>query len=64
MTKPGDIAFHVLKEILYLQNMELLKKIAKSIGVSESYMLEKYLKPCHYLPLITSSILSSCENDE
>jgi hypothetical protein len=42
----------MIKNIIKSQNEKLLKDIAVHIGKDESYMIEKYLKPEYYLPII------------
>lgn len=46
------IFFNMVTNIIKQQNTILLKEIAKKIDKDESYMLEKYLKPEYYLPII------------
>lgn len=46
------IVFNMIKNIIKSQNEKLLKDIAVHIGKDESYMIEKYLKPEYYLPII------------
>ena len=50
--RKGDMAFHVIKNIIKKQNEELLRNIAHKTQKPVSFMLEKYLKPEYYLPLV------------
>lgn len=47
--------FQIFKNIIIEQNKVLIKKIAVETGVDEEELLEKYLQPAYYLPIITKS---------
>ena len=44
--------FNIFKNIIIAQNKELLKAIAEKHDVDYEYLLEKYLKPAYYLPVV------------
>lgn len=48
----SEIGFNTFKYMTIKQNRELLAQIAKDFNLSESKLLEKYLKPEYYLPVI------------
>jgi hypothetical protein len=49
----SDVIFSVFKNIIIEQNKKLLKELAMDIGKSEKYMLDRYVRPEFYLPIIT-----------
>lgn len=49
----GDLLFQVLKNVIIEQNRELLKIIADRFHLDEEELLQKYLKPAYYLPVVT-----------
>lgn len=48
----GDIMFQVLKRMIIEENKALFKIISEEHNISYSELVEKYLKPEYYLPLI------------
>ena len=48
----NKIVFDFFKNIIIEQNKEFLVKVAKKIKVPEQELLETYLKPEYYLPVI------------
>jgi hypothetical protein len=51
--------FTILTNIIMKQNSLLLKEIAKQHNIDEDYLMQKYLQPSYYLPVISSSKPSS-----
>lgn len=51
--KKGDIAFSVIKNMIIVENTELLKIIALKYNLDFEELKESYLKPAYYLPLVT-----------
>jgi hypothetical protein len=49
------IVFDIFKNIIIEQNKILLKKISEVTGIDEDHLLETYIKPEYYLPVITKS---------
>lgn len=47
--------FDLFKNIIIEQNKELLHQVAKITGKDEKMLLEKYIKPDFYLPIILKS---------
>lgn len=47
-----EIGFDMFKYMTIKQNRILIAQIAKDFNLSESKLLEKYLKPEYYLPVI------------
>jgi len=45
--------FDLFKNIIIQENTILLKKISETTGIEENILIEKYLKPEYYLPIIT-----------
>jgi hypothetical protein len=51
----SDVIFSVFKNIIIEQNKMLLKEIAKDSGKNEKNLLDRYLRPEFYLPIITNT---------
>ena len=49
------IVFDIFKNVIIEQNKILLKKISEVTGIDEDHLLETYIKPEYYLPVITKS---------
>ena len=47
-----DHGFELMKNIIYEQNKALIKMIAKDYLRNEKNLLDRYLKPENYLPII------------
>lgn len=47
-----EIGFQMFKYITIAQNRALLKQIAKDFNLSESHLMERYLKAEYYLPVV------------
>lgn len=47
------ITFDLFKNIIIEQNKLLLAKVADVTGLDEKRLIEKYIKPEYYLPVIT-----------
>jgi hypothetical protein len=47
--------FSILTNIIIRQNRQLLIELAKKYELDEEYMLQKYLQPAYYLPVIVST---------
>ncbi len=47
--------FEMFKNIIIEQNKELLRQVAKITGKDEQILMEKYIKPDFYLPIILKS---------
>lgn len=45
--------FNIFKNIIIAQNKVLLKTIADEHNLDYDYLLDKYLKPAYYLPVIS-----------
>jgi len=50
--KPSDIGFDMIKNIIIAQNKQLIKQIATDYMRNETRLLERYLKPEYYLPIV------------
>ena len=48
----NKVAFGVIKNVIIEQNKELLKVIAKQYQLDYEVLLEKYITPTYYLPII------------
>lgn len=46
------VSFDIFKNIIIAQNKVFLKHLAKETGMNEQDLLEKYIKPEYYLPVI------------
>jgi hypothetical protein len=46
------IIFELFKNIIISNNKILLKDIAKETGLDEQYLIDKYLQPAYYLPIV------------
>lgn len=42
----------MIVNIIYKYNEDLIKRISKKYNLDEEKMLEKYLTPYHYMPII------------
>lgn len=51
----NKIAFGVIKNIIIEQNKELLKVIAKQYSLDYEVLVEKYITPTYYLPVVQVS---------
>ncbi len=52
----NKMTFDLFKNIIIEQNKELLKKVSKITGKDEQMLLDKYIKPDYYLPIIIKSM--------
>lgn len=57
-------SFQVLKNIIISQNKEFLKQISKETGLDEEYLIQKYIKPDYYLPIIKKTCISTCNTND
>jgi hypothetical protein len=48
--------FDLFKNIIIKQNEVLIKEIAKVSELDEKYLIEKYIKPAYYLPIISKQL--------
>lgn len=48
--------FTMMKNIIIEQNKQLLRQVAHSTGLNESYLLNKYLRPEYYLPIFLKDV--------
>ncbi len=48
----NKVAFAVIKNIIIEQNKELLKLIAKKYNLDYDMLVEKYITPTYYLPVV------------
>jgi predicted transcriptional regulator len=49
-----DIVFDVFKNIIIEQNKQLIKQLSQKHNLNYDEMLDKYLKPEYYLPVLLS----------
>ena len=47
-----ELGYEIIKNTIIEQNRQLLKNIAKDFGRSEARLIERYLKPEYYLPIV------------
>lgn len=47
-----EVGFQMFKYMTIKQNRELIKQIAKDYNLNEAKLLERFLKPEYYLPVI------------
>jgi len=47
--------FRILTNIIIKQNRKLLEEVAKKYNLDEEYLVQKYLQPAYYLPVIVST---------
>jgi hypothetical protein len=47
-----DLVFEMFKTIIIEQNKVLLKKVANDNNISGEHMLQTYLQPAYYLPVL------------
>lgn len=57
-----EVTFNVFKNIIIEQNKVLLKQVAEFTGLQEQYLLEKYIKPEYYLPIIVKDPSKKCKD--
>jgi hypothetical protein len=48
----GKVMFSIIKNIIIEQNKLLLQKIASQFDIDEQHLIETYLKPEYYLPVV------------
>jgi hypothetical protein len=48
----NKVAFGVIKNVIIEQNKELLKIIAKQYQLDYDILVEKYITPAYYLPVV------------
>jgi hypothetical protein len=51
----NKVAFGVIKNVIIEQNKELLKVIAKQYQLDYEVLVEKYITPAYYLPVVQVS---------
>lgn len=51
----NKVTFDLFKNIIIQQNKELLHQVAKLTGKDEKKLVEKYIHPDFYLPIILKS---------
>lgn len=49
------MTFALFKNIIIEQNKVLLKQLSKASGLDEKMLLDKYMKPDYYLPVVLES---------
>lgn len=54
--KMKKMTIELIKNIIIEQNKLLLKEVAKEADVDEKELIEKYIKPEYYLPIIIKKI--------
>jgi hypothetical protein len=54
----NKMIFDIFKNIIIEQNKVLLLQVSEKCGIDYETLLEKYLKPEYYLPVILHSQLS------
>lgn len=54
-----QIAFNVIKNIIIEQNKVLLKRLADELNLDYEELIEKYLKPDFYLPVVSKEVKKS-----
>jgi iron uptake system EfeUOB component EfeO/EfeM len=47
------MTFDVFKNIIIEENKKLIKQIAITFNKDEQYLLDKYITPTYYLPIIS-----------
>lgn len=52
----NKVTFDIFKNIIIEQNKILLKEVAKVTGKDEQILLNKYIKPDFYLPIIVKTM--------
>jgi hypothetical protein len=57
------ITFDLFKNIIIEQNKLLLKKVSEESGLDEDYLLEKYIQPAYYLPVISKTLEDKDKKD-
>lgn len=65
--KMNKMVFDMFKNIIIEQNKELLHQVSQLTGKDEKILLEKYIKPDFYLPIIiktTSGTNNTMENNK
>ena len=55
----NKVTFDMFKNIIIEQNKQLLKEVAKITGKNEAILIEKYIKPEYYLPIISKTIVNT-----
>ena len=58
-TMDNKVTFDMFKNIIIEQNKQLLKEVAKVTGKNEAVLVEKYIKPEFYLPIVLKTIEKS-----
>lgn len=53
--QPGSVMFEIMKNIIMQENALLLQKIAKKHRMDADYLIETYLKPEYYVPIVDKS---------
>lgn len=48
----SKMTFNVFKNMIIEQNKVLLKEVSKVTGINESKLIDNYIKPEYYLPVI------------
>lgn len=48
--------FDIFKNIIIANNIQLIKEIAKLKNLNEKELLDKYIKPEYYLPLLIQEL--------
>lgn len=56
----SKIAFEVIKNVIIEQNKELLQLIANKYNLDYDELVEKYITPAHYLPVIQNTETKGC----
>jgi hypothetical protein len=62
--KINSASFQLLKNIIIAQNKDFLKHVSSETGLNEEYLIEKYIKPDYYLPIIKKTCISTCQKKE
>lgn len=60
----SEVGFALFKNIIIEQNKRLLEQIAKDHGRDIGKLMDKYIKPEFYLPIIQKCSSSTTSNDE
>lgn len=48
----NKVILDVFKNIIIEQNKEFLKEVSKAYNIDYDYLINKYLKPEYYLPIV------------
>lgn len=60
----SKITFDMFKNIIIEQNKILLKEIATVLGKDEETLLNTYIKPDYYLPIIIKTVQNDVKSNK